>query len=473
MKKLSILLMLWFSTSLLANQAFDDRELQVFAKHYQLNYQLDFVTGTLSAEGEITIANNSATPADHVPFRLYRMLKVSEITDNSGNPINFQQQILSNDHWREYQSNYVEIKLDKPIKPNSNYTFKVKFDGPLKGYTEVGQLYVKDSINDEFSIIRMDTMAYPLFTYPNDKVNRKSLFWLSKYDYDVSVTVPTTHVVANVGELVELKTKGEKSTYRFKSKLPAWRMDFTVAKYQVKQSGKYKIYSWESEDKIDKLMKETSDTFDLYTKWFGELKQKIGYTIIQIPDTYGSQADLTGIIQEGDAFNHKESLTELYHEVSHQWNVKPTEESSPRWSEGLASFLQVLTYDHLQKSQTMESSLNGTIESLKKRYVKNQKYRETPYLNYGKEGLSAYSVGKVFFKVMYDLLGEKEFNKIIGGYYHQYVESGSTTEDFIKYVKKNASVNLDKLFEDWAYTTNYVKLIESSKSYQDIIKAYR
>ena len=62
--------------------------------------------------------------------------------------------------------------------------------------------------------------------------------------------------------------------------------------------------------------------------------------MIEVPDGWGSQADVTCILQTAAAFRDPARLVEVYHEVSHLWNVPATDLPSPRWDEGLATFLQ-------------------------------------------------------------------------------------------------------------------------------------
>lgn len=89
-------------------------------------------------------------------------------------------------------------------------------------------------------------------------------------------------------------------------------------------------------------------TLDLYTQWFGPLQQYQGYAVIEIPDGWGSQADVTSIIQAAAAFKETERTQEVYHEISHLWNVEEKEALPPRWNKGLAMFLHYLTVENVE-----------------------------------------------------------------------------------------------------------------------------
>lgn len=449
---------------------FSQRKLQVVATQYNLDYKVNITDKRLDVSGSITVSNISNKETSHIPLRLYRMLSVSNINDSNGNELVFNQQVLSNDDWAVLQTNYVEILLSTPIKPSQNYTFKIDFSGSLRGYTETGMSYVKDSVNEDFSIVRMDAFSYPLITYPNDNVNRDAKFWLYLYDYDVTFTVPVDYVVANGGELINKKEKKDKVTYRYKNKLPVWRMDFAIARYQLYSKDIYKVFSWESEANSHQLLDQIGSTIALYTKWFGPLKHKLGYTFIEVPEGYGAQADVTAVIQDASGFREFERV---YHEISHQWNVKSLDKYSPRWNEGLATYLEELTADLTGKSGQLDISTNKTILRLTKLFNDNEKYRTTSFLDYGKEDLNSYSVGMIFFRLLYDLMGQNEFNKIIGGFYQKYYESGATSKTFISYLKTHTHADLNKLIDEWVYSAKFTKLFETSKNYKQILAYYR
>ncbi|MCF2909469.1 peptidase M1 [Pseudoalteromonas sp. DL2-H2.2] len=453
-----------------AQVSFSQRSLQLAANHYTLNYDINVEKRSLAASGVITVINTSNKNADHIPLRLYRLFRVSSLLDSKGNELEFTQQVLSNEDWPVLQTNYIEIKLDTPLKPNQFFEFQISFDGSLRGYSETGMNYVRDNISQAFSIIRMDALAYPLVTYPNDRVNKRAKFWLNTYEYDVTINVPEGLVVANGGELLSHSTRNKVSTYRYANKLPAWRMDFAVANYQHYSKGNYSVFSWESEQASLQLLEKIAATFDLYTNWFGPLQKDLGYTFIEVPEDYGAQADVTAVIQDAKGFKE---LDRVYHEISHQWNVKTLDAYSPRWNEGLATFLEELTLDKFGKSGHLRTQTEKNLLHLKKVIKENPLYTRTAFIDYGKHGLNSYITGMVFFHLLYDLVGEKKFNEMIGGFYRTYYSTGATTEQFVQYIKKYANANLEHFFEEWAYSPKYSKRLVYYKSYTQLYEFYK
>ncbi len=471
--RIVLLFILLLANLSLRAEKFADRQLSLVATNYQLDYQLDLAETSLTASGKITVKNISTEVATHIPFRLYRMLKVSQITDDEGKPLKYSQNILSDEAWPVLQTNYLEIDLLEPIKPEESRTFSLQFNGYIRGYAETGWLYVKDSITPEFSLLRTDSFAYPIIGYPNETVNSQVLIMSHRFDYDVRISVPKPLIVANGGALISKTEDKNKQTFRYKNKLPAWRMDFAIAPYQLTEKGKYRIFSWEPENKVQPVLDEIVKTVDLYSQWFGPLATELGYTFIEVPEGFGAQADVTSVIQDATAFRGGEELTRIYHELSHQWNVKPLDQYSPRWNEGLATFLEDLTFDQLHQPGFLNESTESILKRLKNDFSQNDQYGQTGYLDFGKAGLNSYRVGSPFFRLIYDLIGEQKFNRVLAEYYRDYYQTGATTEQLIERFSIVSNNDLQRLFRDWAYTGEYVKIISNSKNYAELLARYK
>ena len=103
----------------------------------------------------------------------------------------------------------------------------------------------------------------------------------------------------------------------------------------------------------------------------------------------------------------------------------------------------------------------------------NESYAETAFIDYGKAGLNSYTVGMIFFRLMFDLVGENNFNKIVGGFYKAYQASGATTEEFVQYVKSNSAVDLEHFFNEWAYSPIYAGRLTQYLSYNELLRFYQ
>lgn len=470
MRMLIIMALLLLSCSGAAQaESFADRQLQLVATDYKMNYQLNLADENLSASATLTITNCSDRPADHIPLTLYRLLHITEVTDAKQQPLPFSQQVLSDEAFPQRQVNYTEVLLPQPLAPAQSYTINLRFEGMILGYVEIGWSYTKDSINSDFSIIRPDVYAYPLVLYPNDDVNRQAKWWLHSFNYDVSVEVPEGYVVANAGRLVAKNTTAKRISYRYQNTQPAWRMDFTIAKYQLYQQQGLTLFSLEDQALSTLFLNRSSAALSLYSQWFGPLQKPTEYSVLELPEGYGSQADSTGILIVKDGFTDR---SQMYHELSHLWNVKFQDSHPPRWNEGLATFLQYLVADKLDEPGILARETNDTFKWLQQKLTQQNINTLPPLLDNNNGGLNIYAIGMPLYHLLYDIEGEDSFNRILAGFYQQYYATGATTEQFVEYAKSHSDKDLTSLFDDWAYSNRYATLISQTNSYSDMLAHY-
>jgi len=426
----------------------------------------------------LTVLNSSEQLIYQIPVILYRLLKVTSVKDEQGTDLLFTQQVLPYEDWEQLQVNYIEISLKSPISPKEKKIINIQYQGYILGYSEAGMLYVKDRVNEKFTIIRPDCKAYPEVGYPSWKVNRAA--GLQRFDYLINVTVPDSLTVANGGTLVGRTSKNELVTYSYQNIKPTWRVDVAIAKYGIieDKANKLKIFHLE-EDKqgAQMVLKALKKTMELYTNWFGPLKDYQGFSVIEIPEGFGSQADVSCIIQTEDAFKSEDQLYQLYHEVSHQWNAISLDPLPSRFeSEGLAMFLQYLVQEKLEnKKEVLEKGLKRLSENFCRKCQYNPRCRDVPVIDYGKEGLTdlSYSKGMILFYVLYNLVGEKKFIEIIGTFYQKYNETGAISEDFINHAKEVSKIDLTKFFQEWVYGSESSKYIINQIPIEEIIQEYK
>ena len=450
------------------------RELAVEPVRYALDLVVDYDAEQLRGSCSVTVRNRSLAAVDHVPLLLYRLMSVSSVRGAQDAGLPFVERVVSFEDFPQLQVNAVTVSLARPLASGDTTSIEVAWGGYLLGYAETGMLYVKDRVDTAFTILRNDAFAFPLVGYPSFAVNHAAP--LPSFEYVVSVTVPARLTVANGGRLVGRTVHGGAVTYVYRNILPAWRIDVAVARYGVLESGSTRVFHLAGDSAGGaRVLRAVAGAMRLYTDWFGPLRGTPSFTVTEIPDGWGSQADVTGIIQTAAAFQDSTRQHEVYHEVSHQWNVPPLDRPSPRWNEGLATFLEYLTVEKLEGRATLAGQEDSTIERLREMFAAEPGYRTIPLIQYGKEQLTglSYSVGFLLFDVLYRLAGEGEFNSIVGGFYRRYAESGASTDDFVRYAQRVAGDRLRPFFDDWVYTTKWYDQLSAGASVADFVRRYR
>jgi hypothetical protein len=444
---------------------------------YELDIKVDYKAEKVFGKCLLTINNPSEKSVTHIPLILYRLLKVTAITDEQGTSIPYQQNVLSFEDWEQLQVNHVEARLTKPLAPGQSQTIGIVYEGFLFGYSNDGWMYVKDHIAKEFTFMRMDGYGYPVVGYPSDDVNRRA--GLQSYDYILSVTVPEGLVVANGGKLTGKSTIDGQTTYTYTNLKPAWRMDMPIAPYGIVEDKQdnLKIFHFpQDKDNASMILEAMNTTLRLFTNWFGPADNFQGFTIIEVPEGYGSQTDVTSILQTADAFQKRENLTALYHEISHIWNVRDNDPLPDRIeSEGLAMLLQYLVQERLDdKPGALVKGYERLSDRFRQQCERNPKCKDVPIIEYGNEDMTdlSYTKGMLFFYLLYRVMGEKEFLDATGSFYQKYKQTGATTEEFLNHVKQRSSKKLDRLFQEWIYGTESSRLVLEDVPVESLIKRY-
>lgn len=470
-----IILFLFFTVITHTNaQPYSEKTLILKAVHYDLDIRIDYTNRKLKGICGLTVINTTSEVGNIIPLLIYRLMKVTSIKDEKGNALVYTQKVLSFEDREKYQPNYLEVIPARILLKGDSCKLIIEYQGYLFGYVETGMGYVKDNIDPEFTILRPDCNAYPELGYPSEKVNRLAGFAPS-FNYIIKIHVPDSLVVVNGGALISKDTKNGYSTYIYRNLKLAWRIDIAIGKYKILETPLLKIYYLEQDFAgAETVLKYAERTLILYSEWWGKLKESKTFSVIEVPSGYGSQADETCILQSADVFTDSTQMRQLYHEISHLWNVNSNDQHYPRWNEGLATFIEYLTIEKLENRLYLDYVSDWYLKLLRKEIESDSLLRVTPLIDFGKTGIESYSyqVGMIMFHVLYQVMGESDFNKCLRTYYSDYYLTGATTEEFVSTAKKVSATNLSKFFNDWIYSTKYIELIKGGLTIIEMSELY-
>lgn len=440
---------------------------------YDLAIDVDLDKQMIAGAARIRLRNDLDAPMTEASLLLYRLLAAREVRDSAGNPIPFRQDIVAFEDFTKLQVNQLRVPLTPALPPGQERTIEVRYAGHVLGYAETGMAYVRDRVDTAYTLLRDDSFAYPMVGYPSMAVRRAAP--LPSFDYMALITVPSTHSVANGGQLVDRIERGATTTYVFRNVKPAWRMDFGVARFGTLRFGKLAVY-YLPEDSAGavRVMDRMQRTLGLYWRWFGPLTGDSPFSVIEIPDGWGSQADVSSVLQAAAAFRDPERERELYHEIAHLWSVPDTDRPSPRWNEGFSTFMESLTTDSLTGSSQMDSTIMRNTRWLAGRARADSNLRTVPLAQYGVRDMTgmSYWVGSVMFYSLYRLVGHDDFCKIIGEHYRMYSKGGGSTADFVKVAKRVTPIDLTGFWNDWMYTTHWTEVVASAQTTFDLYGRY-
>jgi len=439
-----------------------------------LDLSIDHPAQRLDGWISLELENWTSASSDRVSLLLNRLMDVSTVRDGAGAPIPFTQDVVRFQDLPRWQVAQIQVRLPRPVPPGGRTTLRIDYGGTLVGYTEVGFSYVRDRIDTAFTIIREDALAFPSIGGLSASANRERP--RVPFRYDVSVRVPAKYAVATGGAAARTAHDDGTVTWRYDSRLPAPFLNICIAPFDTIATAGLRIFHFR-EDSLGarQVAASAHQALDLLAKWFGPQQSKQTVTIIEIPDGWGSQADLVaGIIQAAAAFRDPERLGEAYHELSHLWNVVDTESPSPRWNEGLATFVQDVLRERVNSWTGRGEAEADNLARVRRALAADSTLRTVPMVDYGKVGMTgrSYRVGALMFATLWQLVGERRFNAIVGGYYQTFQRGGST-RDFVSYANQTAGRNLKPFFDDWIYTTRWTDLATKAGSIRDLAGYYQ
>ncbi len=443
---------------------------------YKLNLRIDFNADKLYAKCEITISNDTNQPIEQIPILLYRLLTVKSVENENNVALPFTQKVISVSGWEKLQVNFIEISLNKILPPGEQRKLKLEYEGYLLGYSEAGWRYVKDHIDKNFTIIRTDGFGYPILGYPNDR-NMMAIV-KEQYDYLINITIPKGMIAVSGGQLIDQTKTDDETTFIFQSKKPSCRLDIAISDYRLLEKSKNKIYYFLCDSTgAQTIMSALEASLELYTSWFGTLDNYQGFTIIEVPEGYGSQMDVTAFIITADNFKKPGEMYTIYHEVAHLWNVKHLDPQPCRFeSEGFAQFLQFLLLEKLEnKENAVSEAAQRYLDRIRNTFNEKQEYQNIPIKDYGIYDMTdhSYTLGMVGFAIFYDLVGQEHFNKIIRSFYSANYSKGATLDEFIDHCQKLAPLDVERFFDDWIYSTKAIKLVIDGKTFEELIHYYK
>jgi hypothetical protein len=439
---------------------------------YRLAISFDYPKETMHGTARLEVINRDRVPVSEISLLLYRMLRVERADDGEDRRLRFTQEVVSFEDFPQLQVNHVRVTLLHRLRPGDTATIGVRYAGYLLGYSETGMRYIQDRIDPGFTILRPDAFTYPEIGYPSFAANQG--VGNRAFHYEILVTVPDSLRVANGGRLVEVTRANGLATYRYRDIRPAWRMDVAIAPYgRLVQGGSSVFYLPGDSIGGVRVLHALQTSMTLFRDWMGPLVGDTGFSVIEIPDGWGSQADRTAIIQTAAAFRDAGRVREVYHEVSHQWNAGSTDSAPSRWEEGLAMFLESAAVTAID-STVDDSLIPRMVDRLRSRYREHPEQRSIPMIDYGRRrvtGLS-YLSGAVMFSLLDQLLGRRALGELLGTFYRRFAVAGASTREFAHYAVDHGGSPVCALLRDWLFTVEGWRKLDAGIPPDDLIRAY-
>jgi hypothetical protein len=435
-----------------------------------VDYERPSVDGTTA----LTMTNVAGGAEAEVPLLLNRLMSIRSVTDQDGRALKWQSSVSTFDDDPFRQVLAARVTLTAPLAPGQSVTLRVRHDGPLIGYAETGSLYIKDRIDPAFTILRIDALAFPVIGVASDRANRA----MRRDDFrlDARITVPASQVVATGGTLVERSAAGATATYHFTAEAVPF-VNIAIAPYKLVEGGGVRVYALPDDAaRADAVLEAGRRALGRLEAIYGPLPVRPHVTIVEIPEGFGSQASATaGIILDAEAFRDRAELPQLYHELSHFWNPRDLDRPSPRWNEGLATYLQY----RLARELDGFTGTPAAIERARSRVCAAEiraRLERTSFARFGVDGVTdfSYRVGFLMFTALEALIGPEVLDAAVRDYVQGRIATGGTTSDLVAVISRSSRpARLDAFFRDWMETAAWIGPVCSASSFTEAIARWK
>jgi hypothetical protein len=441
-------------------------------EHFGLDVGVDYEHGTLGGAASLAVRNVSRAPVREVPLLLNRLMRFEKVTLDRRD-LRVRQEVVTFEDLATFQVNFARVALPKPLRPGERATLVVEYGGHLVGYEETGMLYIRDKISEEYTIIRQDSLGFPCLGVPSFEANRRA--GLPDFTFDVRVTVPKRFVVAAGGTAEPPTLAGESATYRFVTRDPAPFVNVAVAAFKTLDRGDTRVYYLPADEEGAKVVAERAErALELLGRWCGPHARTPRGTIIEIPDGWGSQASLVaGIIQSAASFRDPSRLGELYHELSHFWNVPDRDLPSPRWNEGLATYLEKVMSEELDRRTDFKARAGRGVDRVLERAASDPQLGSVPLRDYGARGMTdlSYTVGYLYFYVLERVIGREALLADLREYFQSHKLEGGTLAQLTALLAERSPQSVP-VTADWVDTARWLEKLRKAGSADAVAETY-
>lgn len=445
--------------------------------HYNLFFYIEIECSTFNVKGTLTIKNDSNKDFCEIPILLYHQLKVKNIKDENNRNLCFSQESLPLADEENYYVNYIAVNLNNTLKQKDQINLYIEYEGSINGYSDI-MFYVQDKINKEFSIIRPDCHAYPMITEACNESILKS--FSNSFTYNLFIDVPKDYVVGCGGVLEEIIHADKRKIFKYIVSLPTWRFDIAIAQYSIVEDKninlKIFVFPEHRANAEDIIKNEIKRAINFFANVLGNYPEDKYFTVIETKEGYGSQAGDSYIMMEEHGFiDDSKSLTHLYHEIGHAWNVKAkySVQRTRFFDEAFACYFEALAIKEFFGDKAYKEKMElYRINFIKSVEIEKINY-DTPICDYGKfeMGHNSYTKGPWVLYVLNEILGDEKFHKTIRNFLNKFKHEEVDFKDFEEIVQEGSSVDLKKFFSQWIYGVESSKFLYEGVSISDIIES--
>ena len=424
----------------------------------------------------------------------------------------------------------MRINLEKPLLPGANYTFNIDWWYNINNRMEIGGRSGYEYFEKDDNYLYTIAQFFPRMCVYNDTEgwqNKQFLgsgeFTLPFGDYDVKIAVPTDHVVAATGNLVNaneiltseqikrlaLAKKSErepvfivnekeaiKNEKQRKKGMKTWHFkaenvrdfgwassrkfiwDAMVVKQKSSDVLAMSFYPKEGNPLWEQYSTKTvAHTLKCYSKYTFDYPYPVAISVhskwigMEYPMICfnGGRPDEDGTYSKRTKYG---MISVIIHEVGHNYFPMIINSDERQWTwmdEGLNTFLQYLTEQEFEKGYPSRRGPAYRIVG----YMKGNKERISPIMTNSESihqfGNNAYGKPATAMNILREtIMGRELFDYAFKMYANRWMFKHPNPEDLFRTMEDASSVDLDWFWRGWFYSTDHVDISLDNVRYYKI-----
>ncbi|WP_417456023.1 hypothetical protein [Kordiimonas sp.] len=459
------LVLLFASTTTYATQT-DDVELLNATLVARLHLAQKPEDGQMVGAYQVSFRANTEEPISKVHILLNPGLQILKVVGAGNKPLNVREKNTTMTGSSGLMLRTATITLPKPLKKNKGRAeIVIHYKGYLKDLSAYGVEGVPDQLHPDFTMIRAEGFAYPVFAKPD--MAAISAAWNRKPFHQVAfLDVPGSNTVVGNLAIAQKTTSGDITKLELKSSRPTGLMALAIGPYSTSAIGPVTLALLPAADIA--INQQVKDAVTALEEQLGAPASGIRMTVATLPSSYSTPDS------QGAYFTHDSApinMAELKGALFNMWRMNP-EGRAGHWAEG---FDRVM--DAIIEGQPNVAAFTDTLFATSKTLLSNDpamgKVALTDYIIEGYDDESG-TISALAFIVLYQLMGEEAFTNLIAEMRRElsagYVDMASAAE-FLDATVTDKDAR--KFIKNWFASGKIGKDMDRSGTLKDLVTRYR
>ncbi|MFN3996405.1 M1 family metallopeptidase [Algoriphagus sp.] len=385
------------------------------------------------------------------------LVKASQELGNKGMTVS---QVISNGKTLSFthEKDSLLIYLPEPSTAQQRSTYTITYSGiPATGLKIANNKYGERTFfSDNWPNLGRNWLA--MVDHPYEKATSEFI-----------ITAPAHYQVVSNGLKVEETDlpEGLRLTH-WKQSVPisSWLYVLGVARFAVQYVDKFDnksietwVYHQDRDAGFYDFAEPTKQALEFYSNYVGPFAYEKLANIQSNSVSGGMEAASAILYSENSVVGDRNERWRnvVIHEIAHQWfgNAVTEYDWDDVWlSEGFATYFTLLFIEHAYGKDAFQAGLADSKQRVNAFHAKNPDYRivhdNLQDMNQVTTS-QTYQKGSWILHMLRGVVGNENFWKGIRSYYHKYMNSTATTDDFRREMEEASGMDLKEFFEQWLY----------------------